>query len=61
MPHLLQVKVWRVPEDGISSDSQATCTSTISVQAPRTNSVKFHPTADNVSFTDVMLVESSRC
>ncbi|KAJ2964160.1 hypothetical protein NQZ79_g965 [Umbelopsis isabellina] len=48
---LLQVKVWRVPEDGISGDSQATCSSTMSIQAPRTNSVKFHPTADNIITT----------
>ncbi|KAG2181261.1 hypothetical protein INT43_008844, partial [Umbelopsis isabellina] len=45
------VKIWRVPEDGISGDSQATCSSTMSIQATRTNSVKFHPTADNIITT----------
>jgi hypothetical protein len=43
------VKLWKLPEDGISANAQANNISVLNIQSPRANSVRFHPTAENVS------------
>jgi hypothetical protein len=43
------VKIWKLPEDGITDENQASSISVLNVQSSRANSVRFHPTAENVS------------
>ncbi|KAI9280147.1 hypothetical protein BC943DRAFT_311248 [Umbelopsis sp. AD052] len=45
------VKVWKLPEEGITAGEQASTLSTLNVKSPRANSLKFHPTAENVLTT----------
>jgi hypothetical protein len=49
----MQVKIWKLPEDGITAGEQASTLAVLNVQSPRANSVKFHPTAENVTMSSM--------
>lgn len=50
---ILQVKIWKLPENGITAGDQASTLAVLNVQSPRANSVKFHPTAENVTSSSI--------